>query len=160
MQGETMDSSINDEEFLSVINEMFSENIPFNKVLGIKVESISYERVKVLFKMRDELMGHYSRRMLHGGVISSVLDVTGGLAAFMGIQEKMAGETIEARIKRFGRVSTIDIRVDFLRPGIGKWFVATAYTLRTGNKVAVTRIELNNDQNEIIAVGTGSYTVS
>jgi uncharacterized protein (TIGR00369 family) len=155
-----MHISINDKEFLSAINEMFSEKIPFNKVLGIKVELISYERVKVLIQMRDELMGHYSRRMLHGGVISSVIDVTGGLSAFMGIQEKMMDETLEARLKRFGRVSTIDLRVDFLRPGVGRWFVATAYTLRTGNKVAVTRIELNNDQNDIIAVGTGSYTVA
>jgi uncharacterized protein (TIGR00369 family) len=155
-----MHNSVNDEELLLVINEMFSEKIPFNKLLGIKIELISYERVKVLFHMRDELMGHYSRRMLHGGVISSVIDVTGGLSAFMSIQEKMVNETLEIRLKRFGRVSTIDLRVDFLRPGIGKWFVATAYTLRTGNKVAVTRIELNNDQNEIIAVGTGSYTVA
>jgi len=57
-------------------------------------------------------------------------------------------------------VSTIDLRVDFLRPGLGKWFVATAYTLRTGNRVAVTRIELHNDRNDLIAVGTGSYVVA
>ncbi len=155
-----MDSCTNDGEFLSAINEMFSEKIPFNKVLGLKVESISYERVRVSFQMRNELMGHYKRGMLHGGVISSVIDVTGGLSAFMGVQQKMPGETPEARIERFGRVSTVDVRVDFLRPGIGKWFVAKAYTLRTGNKVAVTRIELNNDQNDLIAVGTGSYFVA
>lgn len=155
-----MDNYTSDEEFVSAINEMFSEKIPFNKVLGLKVESISYERVRVSFQMRNELMGHYKRGMLHGGVISSVIDVTGGLSAFMGVQQKMPGETPEARIERFGRVSTIDVRVDFLRPGIGKWFVAKAYTLRTGNKVAVTRIELNNDQNDLIAVGTGSYFVA
>ena len=155
-----MDSCTNDEEFVSAINEMFSEKIPFNKVLGLKVESISYERVMVSFQMRDKLMGHYKRGMLHGGVISSVIDVTGGLSAFMGVQQKMPGETLEARIERFGTVSTIDVRVDFLRPGVGKWFVATAYVLRTGKKIAVTRIELNNDQNDLIAVGTGSYVVA
>jgi uncharacterized protein (TIGR00369 family) len=155
-----MDNCTNDEEFLSGIKEMFSEKIPFHKVLGLKVESISHERVKVLFQMRDELMGHYKRGMVHGGVISSVIDVTGGLSAFMGLQEKLQDETVEAKLERFGRVSTIDLRVDFLRPGIGKWFVATAYTLRTGNKVAVTRIELHNDQDDLIAVGTGSYVVA
>jgi uncharacterized protein (TIGR00369 family) len=122
-----MDNCTNDEEFLSGIKEMFSEKIPFHKVLGLKVESISHERVKVLFQMRDELMGHYKRGMVHGGVISSVIDVTGGLSAFMGLQEKLQDETVEAKLERFGRVSTIDLRVDFLRPGIGKWFVATAY---------------------------------
>jgi len=155
-----MDSCTNDERFVSAINEMFSVKIPFNKVLGLKVESISYERVRVSFQMRNELMGHYKRGMLHGGVISSVIDVTGGLSAFMGVQQKIPSEILEARLERFGRVSTIDLRVDFLRPGIGRWFVATAYTLRTGNKVAVTRIELNNDQDDLIAVGTGSYIVA
>lgn len=157
-----MDSrtNTNDEEFVSVINELFNEKIPFNKVLGLKVESINYERVKVSFQMRDELMGHFKRRMLHGGAISSAIDVTGGLSAFMGLQQKMPGETLEARLERFGRVSTIDVRVDFLRPGIGKWFIVTAYALRTGKKIAVTRIELHNDQDDLIAVGTASYVVT
>jgi uncharacterized protein (TIGR00369 family) len=155
-----MGSCTNDEEFVSAINEMFSEKIPFNKVLGLKVESISYERVRVSFHMRDALLGHYKRGMLHGGVISSVIDVTGGLSAFMGVQQRMPDETLEARLERFGRVSTIDVRVDFLRPGIGKWFVATAYTLRTGKKVAVTRIEMHNDQDDLIALGTGTYVVA
>lgn len=155
-----MDNCTNDKEFLLVINEMFSEKIPFNKVLGLKVESINSDCVKILFEMRDELMGNYKRGMLHGGVISSVIDATGGLAAFIGIQEKMRGKTLEEKLERSGRISTIDLRVDFLRPGLGKWFVATAYTLRTGNKVTVTRIELHNDQNDLIAVGTGSYLVA
>jgi acyl-coenzyme A thioesterase PaaI-like protein len=68
-----MDSRTNDEDFVSAINELFNERIPFNKVLGLKVESISYERVKVSFQMRDELMGHYKRRMLHGGLYRLLL---------------------------------------------------------------------------------------
>ncbi|OPY76266.1 MAG: hypothetical protein A4E64_01593 [Syntrophorhabdus sp. PtaU1.Bin058] len=155
-----MESFTNDERFVSAINELFNERIPFNRVLGLKVESISYEHVRASLQMRNELMGHYKRGMLHGGAISSVLDVTGGLAAFMGVQQKISGEVLETRLERFGRVNTIDLRVDFLRPGIGKRFVATAYTLRTGNKVAVTRIELHNDQDDLIAVGTGSYIVA
>jgi uncharacterized protein (TIGR00369 family) len=155
-----MDSWTNDEEFFSAVHETFSERIPFNKLLGLKIESISYHRVRVSFQMRDELMGNYKRGMLHGGVISSVIDATGGLAALMGVQAKMPSKTIKTRLERFGRGGTIDLRVDFLRPGVGKRFVATAYPLKTGNKVAVTRIELNNDQNDLIAVGTGSYFIA
>jgi uncharacterized protein (TIGR00369 family) len=154
-----MDRFKHAKEFVYVINEMF-EKIPFNKVLGLKVESISPDCVKTVFEMRDELMGNFKRGMLHGGVISSAIDVTGGLAAVISIQEKMHGETLEAKIERSFRMSTIDLRVDFLRPGLGKRFVVTAYVLRTGNKIAVTRIELHNDQNDLIAVGTGSYIFS
>jgi uncharacterized protein (TIGR00369 family) len=155
-----VDSCTNDEKFVAAINDMFSKEIPFNRVLGLKVELVSYEHTKISFQMRDELMGHYKRGMLHGGVISSVIDVAGGLSAFMGVQQKMSGELLEVRLERFGRVSTIDVRVDFLRPGIGKWFVATAHVLRTGKKIAVTRTELHNDRNDLIAVGTGSYVVA
>jgi acyl-coenzyme A thioesterase PaaI-like protein len=81
-----MECCANDEKCVSAINEMLTETIPFHRVLGLKVESISYERVRVSFQMRDELMGHYQRRMLHGGAISSVIDVAGGLSAFMGVQ--------------------------------------------------------------------------
>ncbi len=154
-----MNSPINDEEFVSAINEIF-EKVPFNKVLGLKVESIRPDCVKTVFEMRDELKGHYELGMLHGGVISTVLDATGGLAAAMDIQKKTHSESLEAKLERSLRMSTIDLRVDFLRPGLGNRFVVTAYTLRTGNKVVVTRIELHNDQNDLIAVGTGSYILT
>ena len=72
----------------------------------------------------------------------------------------MYDETLETKLARFEKLGTIDLRVDYLRPGFGELFVSTGYALRTGNKVAVTRIELNNDQNDLVAVGTGSYVVA
>jgi hypothetical protein len=41
----------------TIINEMFSEQTPFNKILRLTVESTNYERVKVSFQMRDKLLG-------------------------------------------------------------------------------------------------------
>lgn len=156
----TRSDPADDEALFAVITEIFNAKIPFNMVLGLQVAAISYDRVKIVFNMRDELIGNYMRGTLHGGVISSVIDVTGGLAAFMGLQRRMSDKSLEAKLARFGRLGTIDLRVDYLRPGLGRSFVCSGYTLRTGNKVAVTRIELNNDQQELIAVGTGSYIVA
>jgi uncharacterized protein (TIGR00369 family) len=149
-----------DQALFAMITEIFNAKIPFNKVLGLAVAAISYERVEIVFDMRDELIGNYMRGTLHGGVISSVIDVTGGLAAFMGLQRRMVDKNLEAKLARFGRLGTIDLRVDYLRPGLGRSFVCSGYTLRTGSKVAVTRIELNNDRQDLIAVGTGSYIVA
>jgi len=50
------------------------------------------------------------------------------------------------------------MRVDFLRPGLGVEFVATGTVLRVGRKVAVTRMELHNDEDSLIAVATGAYS--
>jgi len=67
-----MDSCINDAKYFSAINKLFNEEIPFGKVLGLKVESISYERARISCQMRDELLGYYKREMLHGTLNSWV----------------------------------------------------------------------------------------
>ena len=72
----------------------------------------------------------------------------------------MNHESLEVRKEQFGKLGTIDLRIDYLRPGLGKWFDATGHILRAGNKIAVVRIELHNDQGEMIAVGTGAYVVA
>ena len=147
-------------KLLASIHEIFAEKIPFNKVLGLDVVSLANESPVLRFAMRPELVGNYMRGNLHGGVISSVIDVCGGLTAFLGLQKKLRDEPVEERLQRFARIGTIDMRVDYLRPGLGEWFESKGYLLRTGNKVAVTRMELHNDSGELIAIGTGAYTVA
>ncbi len=156
-----MPNSKSTEDFLlAAIHEVFAEKIPFNKVLGLDVVSLEGESPVLRFSMRPELVGNFMRGNLHGGVISSVIDVCGGLTAFLGLQRKLRGEPVEERLQRFARVGTIDMRVDYLRPGLGQWFEARGFVLRTGNKVAVTRMELHNDTGELIANGTGAYTIA
>ena len=147
-------------EWLERIRDIFDNKIPFNKVLGLKVHSLDMERPKIRFAMHDALVGNYIRGSLHGGVISAVIDVTGGLSAFMGLQKKLAGEPLAIKLEKFRKLGTIDLRIDYLRPGVGKMFEATGYVLRTGHKVAVTRIELKNETEQLIAVGTGAYVIA
>lgn len=154
-----MTSAAQDRELLDQIRDLFNLRIPFNSVLGLRIDSLDYDHPKVRFDMRPELVGNFLRGNLHGGVISSAIDVTGGLAAFLGVQKKLADEPLESKMQRFAQLGTIDLRIDYLRPGFGQWFEATGYVLRTGNKVAVTRIELHNDEDSLIAVGTGAYVV-
>ena len=142
------------QKLLKLIQEITEERIPFNKLIGMKVEKLDLDSIGIRFKMRPELIGNFMRGNLHGGVISSVLDVTGGMVAWTGIME---GRSFEEIAEKFAKIGTIDLRVDYLRPGFGKHFIATGNTLRTGNKLSVTRMELHNDEGILIAVGTGSY---
>ena len=61
--------------------------------------------------------------------------------------------------QRLQKLGTIDIRIDFLRPGRGNSFTATAQVIRKGKKVAVTRMELHNEEGLEIALGTATYLV-
>ncbi len=147
------------EKLLQLLKEITEEKIPFNKLIGMKIETLDLDKIGIRFEMSPELVGNFTRGNLHGGVISSVLDVAGGMVAWAGIMKKMEGQSFDEISERFNKIGTIDIRVDYLRPGLGEYFVATGSTLRTGNKVSVTRMELHNDKGILIAVGTGTYVV-
>ena len=146
-------------ELMKLLPNFVEGQIPFNKVLGLRVASLEMDSVCLKIEMKEELIGNPMREILHGGVISSVLDVTGGMTAAMGVLKKLAGRPFEEIGKRLLNVNTIDLRIDFLRPGRGQYFLATGSIMRTGQKVAVIRMQLHNDQDLLIAVGTGTYTV-
>jgi uncharacterized protein (TIGR00369 family) len=144
---------------LLMLRNLYEQKIPFNKILGFQIESLKMEDVRVRFEMKDAFIGNFVQGILHGGVISAVLDTTGGLTASLGVLEKMADHRPEDIGKSLTKIGTIDLRVDYLRPGKGNYFVSTGAIMRAGRRVSVTRMELYNDQNLLIAVGTGTYIV-
>ncbi|MBN1277501.1 MAG: thioesterase family protein, partial [Deltaproteobacteria bacterium] len=86
-------------------------------------------------------------------------DFTGGVIAQMHVFSDMKDASMEKLIKRFASMGTIDMRIDYIRPGRGSYFLATGHVLRLGKRVAVTRTEFVNDEGILIAVGTSSYIV-
>ena len=146
-------------ELLNFLKDLYENDLPFNRLIGLKIKSISLEKVKTEFTMHTDLIGNPVQKTLHGGVTSTVLDATGGLVASAGIIQRMNAEPTETLLEQFSRVGTIDLRVDYLRPGRGAAFTAEANIMRSGRKVAVTRMALNNEEGLLIAVGTGTYLV-
>lgn len=144
------------EEQQQAVRQLF-ERIPFNEYLGIELDVVSRERVVMHLPMKQELVGNFFHGILHGGVIASLLDVAGGAMAMIGTFDKHLHLTAEERALRLSRLGTIDLRIDYLRPGRGQRFSASATLLRSGNKVAVVRSELHNEEGVLVAVGTGTY---
>jgi uncharacterized protein (TIGR00369 family) len=138
----------------ALMRRVMEELIAFNKYLGLKVESFDLAAPKLRFDMRPELVGNPTRQILHGGVISATLDVAGGFAIMLQLASEMTGIPTS-----FPKMGTIDLRVDYLRPGRGKHFIATARIVRKGSRIAVTHMELANDAGELIATGSAAYVV-
>lgn len=144
----------------AALADLFEQRITFNQVLGMKVVSLAPGLPTTRFDMRPELVGHYLYGRLHGGVISSVLDAMGGLALMVAIGEKHADESTAQVMHRFGRMGTIDLRVDFLRQGLGQHFLATAEVTRLGGRVGSTQMRLTNQDGLLIATAAAAYIVS
>ena len=142
-------------DYIALVSNIIENHIPFNKVLGLRLESMDPKAPKLAFDMRPELVGNTRRGILHGGVISAVLDATGGFAIMLALaKEPKPGEKLS-----FPNMGTIDLRVDYLRPGRGKHFVSTGKVVRLGNRIAVTHMELANDEGELISTGAAAYVV-
>ncbi|WP_372681737.1 thioesterase family protein [Desulfosarcina sp.] len=145
--------------FYERLRRLYQERLPFNRLLGLSVTSLNSDGGTMSFSMREDLIGNVFHRTLHGGVISSVLDAVGGLTASASLMVRAAGLSEEKVKAMFAQVGTIDLRVDYLRPGRGERFTANGRIMRTGRKVAVVRMEMHNEDALLVAVGTGTYMV-
>jgi uncharacterized protein (TIGR00369 family) len=122
--------------------------IPFNRELGIRVVELGAGLAILEIPFRDALIGDVQRPALHGGVLSALMDTAGGAAVWTCIGEE-------------DRCSTIDLRVDYLRPAGLETVRARAEVLRVGNRVGVTNIRLYHPgaDADVVAEGKGVYSV-
>jgi uncharacterized protein (TIGR00369 family) len=131
-----------------VLKQVMEEMIPFNRYLGVRVTEArsGFARFEVPF--RDELVGDPLRPALHGGVLSALADTTGGAAVWVSIDDERA------------RISTIDLRIDYLRPARLATLIAEATVVRLGNRVGVADVRLfHTGEGETVATGKAVYSI-
>ena len=149
-----------EDDFTRALKELFEEKIVFNKTLGLKITSLAPGNVTARLAMRPELIGHPSHNRIHGGAISAALDALGGLAVMVAIGARHLDEPPAQRVQRFLKLGTIDLRVDYLRPGVGEVFALRAEVLRLGSRVASTRMEFLGADGKLLSVAAAAYIVS
>lgn len=150
--------NMNEAEIIAKLFPVFSA-IPFHHTLGLKLEHIEPQHVVITFTMKNELIGNFLHGILHGGVISSVLDTAGGIAVMASAISKHPDRSLEELADVIGKCSTIDLHVNFLNPGHGKTFLTKAWVVKGGKKISFARMELSNEENKLIATATGTYLI-
>lgn len=133
---------------LEILRGIMEQMIPFNRVLGIELTEARPGFARLEIPYRDELIGDPVRPALHGGVISALLDTCGGAACW-------------TEIDPADRLSTVDLRVDYLRPGRKSRLVAEGRVIRMGNHVGVADIVAFHPDapDEPVAHGKGVYNI-
>jgi uncharacterized protein (TIGR00369 family) len=133
---------------LAQLKTFMEEQIPFNAFLGMKVSYLGDGEAEMMIPCRAELTGDPFRPALHGGVLSSLADTVGGLAVF-------------SQVGRTRIASTVDLRVDYLRPGdVSADIFARARVIRVGNRVAATHtVVYQEDIDAPIATANAVYNM-
>jgi uncharacterized protein (TIGR00369 family) len=149
-----------DAAFCEGVRDIFERKIVFNQTLGLKIDRFGPLSCQARIAMKPELVGHFAYNRVHGGVISASLDAMGGLACMCAIGAQHHDEPVMDRLKRFAKLGTIDLRVDYLRPAIGEVFILKAEVLRLGSRVASTRMEFCGEDGTLLSAGAAAYIVS
>ena len=102
-------------------------SLPHNVALGFEIVSVERGRCVFALQHRDEFVGNSDTGILHGGVITSLIDVASGTAVY-------------AMVPTGTSVATLDMRIDYLKPAEpGRRILAEAEVYKMTKNVAFVR---------------------
>ncbi|MFT5830639.1 MAG: hypothetical protein ACI9D0_001225 [Bacteroidia bacterium] len=108
---------------------IMGECIPFNKLMGIEILEVTEVRALLKLPYTEQIVGDPFRPALHGGALAMLADTAGGTAAL-------------AATGHGDKVSTLDMRIDYLRGANLKDTFAEALIVRAGSRAVVVRIHV------------------
>ncbi len=128
------------------ISAFMRTGIPHNKALGLEIREIGGGAATVEVPWSEALVGDPRHGLLHGGVVTTIVDVACGAAVFDALRAPMP-------------VATLDLRVDNFRAAAARRpLICTARCVRVTRHVAFTRaVAHDGDEADPVAIGTGSF---
>ena len=109
------------------------ESLPHNAKLGIHMVEIAPGRCATYIEFRPELVGDPSSGVLHGGVVTTLIDATAGAAVYASIPQDTS-------------LATLDMRIDYLKPAVpDKRLYASAELYRLTRRIAFARASAYQD---------------
>ncbi|MBL4887318.1 MAG: PaaI family thioesterase [Flavobacteriaceae bacterium] len=135
------------QDHLEFLKNVFENHMPVNRFMGIKVVDIKEGYVKIHMPFKEEFIGDFIQKRWHGGMQASLADTAGGLAAMT---------TVSSIAEK---VSTIDMRLDFLNASEPKDLYAEAEVLKIGKRIIKVDVKLYHQKNTIIALARCGFSV-
>lgn len=109
---------------LDELAALLVDGSPMAAALGMKAVSLSVSEARAAIAYGEHLIGHRDSGVVHGGVVSTLLDHTCGMMAFA----VLGGE---------GAPATLDLRIDYYRPATpGQELIAVARPQKVTGMIA------------------------
>ena len=126
-----------------------SEMTPWGKTLGFAPFRIEKARVWARQPWHEKLVGDVTMGVIHGGVITTLLD-------------NLCGMSCAAAMEEFRFVATLDLRIDYMRPAEkGEDVIGEAECYHLTRSVAFCRAWAYHDTHErLIATAQAAFAIN
>lgn len=118
---------------------------PFQRWLGLKLVRADAQGLEISMAWREELVSNPHTRWLHGGILASLVDLT-GLYAILA-----SGNVATA---------TADLRVDYHRAATGGTLTARGRVLKLGRAISCAESFVTGADGKLLASGRGTYIMA
>lgn len=132
--------------FDAIIGKLFGSMSPHMRGLGFEVLSVQGGVCVAKLPYRAELVGDPLTGVLHGGVVTTLLDSTGGAAVLSAMATPVA-------------LATLDLRIDYLRPSSpGRPLFARVECYKQTKHIAFARgVAYDSDESDPVAAMAATY---
>lgn len=131
---------------MDAIVKMYPE-LPFHKVLGFEILETATDLARVHLPFKNDLVG--GGNAYHGGVIASLMDLTGALAAWSGHDPEKGT-----------RAATVSFTVQYVAAARGEDVVAEARATGRVKELIFCDVSVRTkDANRLIAIGNLVYRI-
>jgi uncharacterized protein (TIGR00369 family) len=124
--------------------KQFLQQIPFNALLELKLVRLHRDGVTIECRMRPDLMN--GSGVLHGGVTATLADVAVGMALARHLGRPRAGTTVE-------------MKVNYLRPVTHGKITARAHLLKVGARLCCGSVEIWDGEKRPVAAALATYMI-
>ena len=111
---------------------------PANDWLGLVPIAVDANSVKFRIPVRAEMAGSPVTGAMHGGMLAALIDT---LCSFAWLSHNA------------GRVSTVDMRIDFHRPAVNGELIGIGRIVRAGRKIVTADAEITDLDGTLLASG-------
>jgi uncharacterized protein (TIGR00369 family) len=142
-----------DPEFLRQMGEHMASQVPQAGALGFRFVSVGDGKGSIEVPWREDLVGDPDTGVIAGGVVTSLLDHTCGLAISSAAYAGVGGP--------FG-TATLDLRIDYMRPAAARAGVtAEAHCYKLTRSIAFVRAQAwDADPSDPIATAQGAFVLN
>jgi len=134
---------------IQMMKDVLIEHVPHARALGLTIQDAKRGESWLTVPYDKKLVGNAETGVIHGGVITAMLDNACGVAVQLALPERMS-------------IATLDLRIDYMKPATpGETLVGHAHCYKVTRNIAFVRgTAYHTDPSDPIATCVGTFMLA